>query len=197
MRRRLEYALLPVPRLEHALVPRLRLEHRLLRRLRLRGARFGAAEFQQVKEAPAATGLGCWRRSIAIALGFFRPRYRAANLLGGDAAANILGRDVERRAMLTLAAGSARRRRRRGWRQRPIEDRIGVLRVGHGARRRPCPARGLLRRSGRALLRRRRRRTDVAARSGARRLDLVPSARLGRTGLGRTDFGWLVPSARL
>src|SRR5258708_26292176 len=175
MRRRLEYALLPVLRLEHALLPRPRLEHALLRRLRLGEARFGAAEFQPVEEAPAAIELGCWRRSIALALGFFRPRRRAANLLGGDAA-NILGRDVEQRAMLTPAAGVARRRRRRQW---PIEDRIGMLRIGHGARRRPHSARGVLRRSGRTLLRRRRR-TDVAA-------------RLGRTGLGRTDFGWLVP----
>ena len=174
MRRRLEHALLPAPRLEHALVSRLRLEHGLLRRLRLGDARFGAAEFQPVEEAPAATGLGCWRRSIALALGFFRPRHRAANLLGGDAAANILGRDVERRAMLTPAAGVARRRRRR-----------------------PHSARGVLRQSGRTLLRRLRRRTDVAARSRARRLDLVPAARLGRTGLGRTDFGWLVPLTRL
>src|SRR6516165_1477474 len=52
---------------------------------------------------------------------------------------------------------------------------------------------------GFARSRRRRRRTDVAAR---RRLGLVPSARLGRTGLGRTalaraGFGWLVPLARL
>src|SRR5258708_26984737 len=184
MRRRLEYALLPVLRLEHALLPRPRLEHALLRRLRLGEARFGAAEFQRVEEARAATGLGCWRRSIALALGFFRPRRRAANLLGGDAAANILGRDVERRAMLTPAAGVARRRRRR---QRPIEDRIGLLRVGPRPRRshwRPHSARGVLRQSGRALLRRLRRRTDVAA-------------RLGRAGLGRDPFGWLVPLARL
>src|SRR5258708_30635201 len=183
MRRRLEYALLPVLRLEHALLRRPRLEHALLRRLRLGGARFGAAEFQPVEEAPAALELGCWRRSIALGLGFFRPRRRAANLLGGDAA-NILGRDVERRAMLTPAAGVARRRRRR---QRPIEDRIGLRRIGHSGRRshwRPHSARGVLRQSGRTLLRRLRRRTDVAARRA-------------RAGLRRDPFGWLVPLARL
>src|SRR6476619_2382252 len=99
--------------------------------------------------------------------------------------------------MLTPAAGIARRRRRR---QRAIEDRIGMLRIGHGARRshwRPHSARGVLRQSGRTLLRRLRRRTDVAARRGARRLDLVPAARLGLTGLARAGFGWLVPLARL
>src|SRR5258708_21427911 len=111
MRRRLEYALLPVLRLEHALLRRPRLEHALLRRLRLGGARFGAAEFQPVEEAPAALELGCWRRSIALALGFFRPRRRATDLLGGDAA-NILERDVERREITTPSAGATGRPRR-------------------------------------------------------------------------------------
>src|SRR5260221_6774800 len=108
MRRRLEYALLPVLRLEHALLPRPRLEHALLRRLRLGEARFGAAEFQPVEEAPAATGLGCWRRSIALALGFFRPRRRAAHLLRRDGAADIPWRDGGPRTMLTPAVGLAR-----------------------------------------------------------------------------------------
>src|SRR6516164_4391554 len=188
--RRLEHALFPAVRLEHALLPRLRLEHVLF----FPRPRLGTEEFQPVEEAPAAIELGRGGFGITCALGFFRPRRRAAaNLLGGDAA-NIRGRDVERRAMLTRAAGIARRRRRR---QRPIEDRIGMLRIGHGARRRPRSARGVLRRNGRTLLRRLRRRTDVAARSRARRLDLVPAARLGWAGLARAGFGWLVPLARL
>src|SRR5258708_20855531 len=112
MRRRLEHALLPALRLEHALLPRPRLEHALLRSLRLGGARFGAAEFQPVEEAPAALELGCWRRSIALALGFFRPRRRATHLLGG-AAANIPGPDVPPPAMLPPPAGAPPRPRRR------------------------------------------------------------------------------------
>src|SRR5262249_59685738 len=77
----LEHVLWPPVRREHALLPRLRLEHALFfRRLRLGTARFGAEEFQPVEEALAAIELGCWRRSIALALGFFRPRRRAAHL---------------------------------------------------------------------------------------------------------------------
>src|SRR5262245_58679142 len=88
-------------RLEHTLVPRLRLEHALLRCLRLGGARFGAAEFLPVEEAPAAIEPGRGGCGVVCALGFFRPRRCATNLLllEGDAA-NISGPGVEQRVLL-------------------------------------------------------------------------------------------------
>src|SRR5499427_1036216 len=167
-----------VRRLEHALFPRLRL---------------GTEEFQPVEEPPGAIEPGRGGFAIACVHGFFRP-WRAANLLGGGAE-SIFGRRVELRVVLSGGVGFARSRRRRlrRRRQRPIEDRIGARRCP----RQPRSARALLRRSGRTVLRRRRRRTDVAPRRGGRRLDLVPSARLGGTSLGRAEFGWLVPLAGL
>src|SRR5262249_57103281 len=112
---------------------------------------------------------------------FFRPQC-AVNLLGGDAE-SVFGRGVEQRVVLSGGADVARSRRRRlrRRRQRPVEDRTGARRCP----RQPRSASALLRRSGRTVLRRRRRRTDVAPRRGGRRLDLVPSARLGGGGPGR------------
>jgi len=107
-------------RLEHALLPRLRLEHALLRCLRLGGARFGAAEFQPVEEAPAAFELARGGGGIVCAPGFFRPRRCATNLLlllEGDAA-NISGPGVKQRALLARGADFARSRRRRLRRRR-------------------------------------------------------------------------------
>ena len=88
---------------------RRRLEHALLPRLRLEGLRLGAAEFQPVEEAPAAIEPGRGGCGIVCALGFFRPRRCAANLLlllEGDAA-NISGPRVEQRALLARGAISS------------------------------------------------------------------------------------------